>query len=121
MISAGSLRPATAALKLVGGAGGTSILQHPDPILGIPFRYALWVDVIIGRLVMSALLFSTLSSRSDAVDGYEATGYLTYSSFNISGQPISPWRLDANRELIRPKKSWLKLLSTSWLGRGRKK
>jgi hypothetical protein len=69
---------ATSVAKLVSSAGNSRVLQTPDPIFGIEFRY---LFCIVGAIELAVSLYGLYGRRPSLQIGlmaWLATGFLTY-------------------------------------------
>jgi hypothetical protein len=78
LLSAGVLLSITAIAKLISASGGARILQTPDPILSVPFRYVFWVVGGIELVVALVCFLGTQVGLRAGLVAWLATGFVAY-------------------------------------------
>lgn len=76
--SAAVLLGVTGVAKLVSASGSNRILQVPDPIFGLPFRYEFCVVGVLELGIAAFCLFGNRAEIKTAVVAWMATAFLVY-------------------------------------------
>jgi hypothetical protein len=76
--TAGVVLMTTGAAKLISSCGNAHLLEYPDPLLYLSFRYVLLISGIIELAIASVCFYGRQSGLQAAIIAWFATGLLVY-------------------------------------------
>jgi hypothetical protein len=81
IITAGMLLTMTAVAKIISGFGHAHVLEYPEPISSIPFKYIFW---IIGIVELTLALICFFSRRVNVQAGLLAWLATTFAAYRLA-------------------------------------
>ena len=78
VISAGALLTITAVAKFVSGAGDARVLEYPEPITSIPFKYVFWSLGVFELAIALVCFFGKRVGMQTCLLAWLATNFVAY-------------------------------------------